>query len=510
MNAPTKVDVLIVGGGPAGTTMAIELIRRGVEVRIVDKEAGSFIGSRAKGVQPRTLEILEDLGALDSILAGGALYPKMGIHIGPLTVPWAMIKTNGISTAVPYPSTWLIPQYRTDRALHDRLTELGGYIDYNCQVQGFEQDEDSADVRITTPSGDETVKARYVIGADGGSSVIRKSAGIAFVGKTDEQDRMLILDATVEGGLSRSHWHIWPIGGEFVGACPLPNTNQFQWMIKLDPGEAAPTTTEAISARIQSRTKKKLRLTDITWQSVFRPNIRIAENYRKGRIFLVGDAAHVHPPAGAQGLNAGIQDSYNLAWKLGQVLAGASDVLLDTYEAERQPVAATVLGLATKKYDGIATMSPTSLKRGKDEYQLAVTYNGGPLTARANARTSTLEVGDRAPDAHVTRAGRKTRLFEQFHGTHFTAIAYGTAACGVLAKVDWPTAGATLRTVAINASGTTADVECSDVAHNFRNTYGLSGPAIILIRPDGYIAGISLTDDVGPITTALKSVTAMF
>ncbi|MGB7385300.1 MAG: FAD-dependent monooxygenase, partial [Rhodococcus sp. (in: high G+C Gram-positive bacteria)] len=250
MNDNTNLDVLIVGGGPAGTTLGIELRRRGIDVRIVDKASSGFAGSRAKGIQPRTLEIMEDLGALDDILDGGSLYPRMGIHAGPLVVPWAMIKVNKPSERVPYPSTWLIPQHRTDRALHHRLEELGGRIDYQCEVYDLEQDENGVTVEISTPTGDEAVRAKFVVGADGGSSVVRKSVGIAFEGTTDEEDRMLIVDAVVEGDLSRKYWHIWPVGGKFVGACPLPDSNLFQWMIKLDPDETPPTTAEAITGRV--------------------------------------------------------------------------------------------------------------------------------------------------------------------------------------------------------------------------------------------------------------------
>lgn len=509
MNDNTNLDVLIVGGGPAGTTLGIELRRRGIDVRIVDKASSGFAGSRAKGIQPRTLEIMEDLGALDDILDGGSLYPRMGIHAGPLVVPWAMIKVNKPSERVPYPSTWLIPQHRTDRALHHRLEELGGRIDYQCEVYDLEQDENGVTVEISTPTGDEAVRAKFVVGADGGSSVVRKSVGIAFEGTTDEEDRMLIVDAVVEGDLSRKYWHIWPVGGKFVGACPLPDSNLFQWMIKLDPDETPPTTAEAITGRVRARTKKKLRLTDIAWQSVFRPNIRIAAKYRKGRVLLVGDAAHVHPPAGAQGLNTGVQDSYNLGWKLAGVLQGASDTLLDSYEAERQPVAATVLGLATKKYDAIATMSPAALARGKDEYQLAVTYNGGPLASSANASTSTLAAGDRAPDARLDRDGTTTRLFELFRGTHFTAIAYGPGAPEALASIEWPTFGAELRTIAIDASNATADDVVSDIDRSFRSSYGVSRPTAFLVRPDGYIAAIALVDELEPITAVVSTMTSM-
>ncbi|MFB7860321.1 FAD-dependent monooxygenase [Rhodococcus qingshengii] len=478
-------------------------------MRLIDKATDGFMGSRAKGIQPRTLEIMEDMGVLEPIHAGGALYPKMGVHIGRATIPWTMIKTNKSSAAVPYPSTWLIPQWRTDRALHDRLRELGGRIEFNCAFEQMEQDEDGVNIRVASLTGEQIFRAKYVIGADGGSSSVRKSVGIAFVGETNDQDQMLIVDAAVEGNLSRDRWHIWPLGGKFVGACPIPNSDLFQWMIKIDPAEGAPTTPEMITARVQSRTKTNYRLTDIRWQSIFRPNIRIAESYRKGRVFLVGDAAHVHPPTGAQGLNTGLQDSYNLAWKIAQVVEGGTDALLDSYEAERQPVASTALGLAGEKYDNIATMSPSSLKRGKDEYQLAITYYGGPLAPKASASTETLRVGDRAPDARLAMPGTTSRLFEYFCGTHFTAIVYRRVPRGSFADIGWPANGARLRVVAIESPTTVASVNCSDLNGNFRRTYGVSRPTTVIVRPDGYIAAILPTPELRSIASTITLATGM-
>ncbi|MBY6349002.1 FAD-dependent monooxygenase [Rhodococcoides corynebacterioides] len=508
-HSATTLDVLIVGGGPAGTTMAIELIRRGLTVRVVDKAPGGFPGSRAKGIQPRTQEIFEDMGLLAGIHAGGSTYPRMGIHAGPITVPWATIKTNTPTDAVPYPSTWLIPQFRTDQVLHDRLAALGGRIDYDHDVLTLTQNDTKVTVFLVTPHGEETVSARYVVGADGGSSIVRRSLGIEFEGTTDETDRMLIVDAEVDGDLTRNRWHIWPLGGAFVGACPLPDTDLMQWMITLDPDEEAPTTAADITARIRTRTKKNITLTRIAWRSVFRPNIRIAQSYRQGRAFLVGDAAHVHPPAGAQGLNTGVQDSYNLAWKLAQVLDGADDALLDTYQDERQPIAATVLGISAQKYAGIASASPASLKRGKDEYQLAVSYHGGPLAPADSDRTSTLSVGDRAPDAVLDVAGTPARLFDFFRGTHFTAITYGLVATGTSPALDWPGRGAALHTVAIDAPGQIADHQASDTRGNFRRTYGLDGPTTLFIRPDGYIAGIVRVDRPTTLPASVRTVAGM-
>ncbi|MFI0539481.1 FAD-dependent oxidoreductase [Streptomyces sp. WSLK1-3] len=512
MKNPHVIDVLVVGAGPSGTAVAIDLVRRGLDVRVVDRSPHAFDGSRAKGIQPRSLEVLEDLGALDEVLAGGSTYPRLGIHAGPLAVPWKMFTHREATPDVPYPNTWLIPQFRTDRALHARLSELGREIEFGRELTGLTQDEDTVAATVAGTvagaDGTEEIVARYVVGADGGSSAVRKQLGIGFVGTTDESDRMLIVDASVTG-LARDRWHMWPgRGGRFIGACPLPHSDMFQWMIRLKPDEEPPAKPDDILQQIHSRTRdRRIQLHDIHWTSVFRPNIRLAKDYGRGRVFLVGDAAHVHTPAGAQGLNTGVQDGYNLGWKLGQVLAGADPALLDSYEAERQPIAAGVLGLSTEKWGGIAKLDPSSMKRGKDEQQLALTYYGGPLAPADGMRTSTLRAGDRAPDARLLRAdGTGTRLFDLYRGPHFTALAFGAAAARDLQALAWPTDGAQLKRLTVGA--TAADgLALTDPENTLKGAHGLDGDALLLIRPDGYIGHIATRDFLTTTQSAARAMT---
>jgi 2-polyprenyl-6-methoxyphenol hydroxylase-like FAD-dependent oxidoreductase len=512
MTTTTTTDVLIVGAGPAGTALAIDLIRRGVAVRLIDKAPHAIDGSRAKGIQPRTLEVLDDLGALPDVINRGALYPPMGIHLGPITIPFRMMAKGRSGPDVPFPDTWLIPQHRTDRALHARFESLGGRVEFGTELIEFTDHDTHITAHLATSDGAEDITARYLVGADGGASGVRKVLGVEFSGSTDDADRMLIVDAAVSGGLSRKYWHVWPgVKGRFVGACPLPHSDKFQWMIRLSPDEQVPEDLAQINARIQAHThNKRLTLHDIAWKSVFRPNIRLAQNYRRGRVLLAGDAAHVHTPAGAQGLNTGIGDAYNLGWKIGQVLAGGDDRLLDTYEQERQPIAASVLGLSTKKYEGIAKFDPSSIRRGKDEKQLGLTYHGGPLAPLAADRTATLRVGDRAPDAElIAENGSNVRLFDAFRGPHFTALAYGAHAADALAKLDWPAAGAELSrlVIATDGRGDATDGVFTDPTGEFARIYGLTRDTLLLIRPDGYIGHIAIHNIAETIRVAARAMT---
>jgi 2-polyprenyl-6-methoxyphenol hydroxylase-like FAD-dependent oxidoreductase len=508
VNNAQVIDILVVGAGPSGSAVAIDLVRRGLVVRIIDRSPHAFEGSRAKGVQPRSLEVLEDLGALKDVLAGGSVYPKLGIHAGPLAVPWKMFPDKEATPDVPYPNTWLIPQFRTDRALHSRLGELGCEVEFGRELTGLTQDEDTVRAKVAGADGTHEIVARYVVGADGGSSAVRKQLGVGFVGTTDESDRMLIVDASVTG-LARDRWHMWPgLGGKFIGACPLPDSDMFQWMIRLTPDEEPPSEKHDILHRIHDHTRdRRIQLHGIRWTSVFRPNIRLAESYGRGRVFLAGDAAHVHTPAGAQGLNTGMQDGYNLGWKIGQVLAGADPALLDTYEAERQPIAAGVLGLSTAKWGGIAKLDPSSMKRGKDEQQLALTYYGGPLAPTDGVRTGTLRVGDRAPDAELRGVdGAAIRLFDVFRGPHFTALAYGPRAVRDLEHIAWPMAGAPLKRLAVGPTATDG-LGFGDPAQSLRRAYGLTGDSLLLIRPDGYIGHIATSNFRATTQSAARAMT---
>ncbi|WP_369263854.1 FAD-dependent monooxygenase [Streptomyces sp. R35] len=498
MTEPHDIDVLVVGGGPTGSTLAADLLRRGLRVRVVDKAPHAFKGSRAKGVQPRTQEVFEDLGVLREAEAEGAPYPLAGLHLGPVTAPWKMQQRNKPTPDVPYPNILLLPQFRTDAILHRLLDRLGLSIEYGVALEGFEQDADC--VTATLTSG-ERVRSRYLVGADGGGSTVRQSAGLQFAGETDESDRTLIIDGVIDG-LSRDRWHMWPRAS--AGACPLPHSDLFQVMIRLKPDDTPDLDEAALTARFHDLTG--LRLHDITWTSVFRPNVRLVEHYRAGRVFLAGDAAHVHTPAGAQGLNTGVQDAYNLGWKLGQVIAGAPDSLLDSYEAERLPIAARVLGKSSELYSSLSRHQVSGLKRGDEERQLELSYHGGPLAPTDAPDTKSLHVGDRAPDAPCTAPGAR-RLFDAYQGPHFTLLAFGSDAAKALPELTWPADGVELRRYTVRTGRGIDEGFLTDTTGRLTDIYGITGDTLILVRPDGYIGSIITGDWAQAFTTAAKALT---
>lgn len=488
-----NLDVLIVGAGPAGLTLACDLARRGVRFRIIDAADAGFAGSRAKGVQPRTLEVFDDLGLVDDILDHSIRYPLLGLHVGPVTVPWRMMARHLPTNDVPYPETRLIPQYDTDACLRRRLVDLGGNVEFSTRLHTFIDKGDGVVATVIGPGGEHNIESRFIVGVDGGASTVRTQAGIDFVGDTDDGDKMIVADVLADG-LSRDRWHIWPrSSGRFIALCPLPG-EKFQLMLRLKPGESPDRDPAAIDRLVQQTTgRAKLRIREVAWSSVFRPNVRLAEHYRSGNVFLAGDAAHVHTPAGAQGLNTGVQDSYNLGWKLAQVLAGAPEALLDTYEVERRPVAARVLGLSSELYRDISSRPLAAARRGDEERQLLLTYRGGPLAPDVDNGDGSVQAGDRAPDARYRdRAGRTGRLFDEFRGPHFTLLAVGDAAHEAADRMVWPSEGAALRIVQIPTG----------VAPGLLETYGLREPAHVLVRPDGYVAYVARDDWQSALTSA--------
>ncbi|MES2510589.1 MAG: FAD-dependent monooxygenase [Pseudomonadota bacterium] len=395
------LDVLIVGAGPAGLTLAIDLARRGVAFSLIDAAESPFTGSRGKGLQPRTLEIFEDLGVIGVIVAAGAVYPKFRVHAGPFSLRVGSLGTAKPATPeVPYPNLWMVPQAHTERILRERLAALGHQVRFGTALRSFTQDEHGVDAAL---SDGVTVRARYLVGTDGGHSTVRRELALKLTGEGLGDKPMLVADVDVEG-LSRREWHIWPFAkGGLMGLCPLPGTTLFQFTA---PATLAEEDIEATVARLTG-----CRVNSVSWRSVYRPSVRMVDRYRVGRVFVAGDAAHVHPPAGGQGLNTSVQDAYNLGWKLAHVVGGGNDALLDTYEAERLPVAASVLGLAKQLH------LSGSAKRGDNTNQLHLNYRGSPLSSGDVFQG--LHPGDRMPDI-VLDGGH--RLFDAMRGPQGTRL----------------------------------------------------------------------------------------
>ncbi|WP_333770575.1 FAD-dependent oxidoreductase [Streptomyces sp. IBSBF 2435] len=487
-------DVVICGAGAAGLTLAVDLARRHIRFLLIDKAAGPFAGSRGKGIQPRSQEVFEDLGVIDAIVASGGEYPVQRHYTDDGTTVDEPVAVRSEPTAAePYRIPLLVPQFLTERRLRERLAELGHIPRHGRELTGFAQDADGVTAEIAGPGGEQTVRARYLIGADGGSSTVRKALGIGFPGRTLGV-RAVVADVLAEG-VTADAWHRWGDGtGAQVSLCPLYGTEMFQLQGPLPFDVEVDLSAAGLTALVRERTgRDDLAIRAVSWASAFEMNARLADTYRQGRVFLAGDAAHCHPPTGGQGLNTGVQDAYNLGWKLAGVLGGAPDTLLDSYEAERRPIAEDVLGLSTRLLEAARNRDH---RRGREVGQLDLGYPDSPLSLASPGHDKGVRPGDRAPDAPVTGAGGlPTRLFMLFRGPHWTLLGHG---------VDRASAPAPRTGLRVHTIGARGDIR--DPGGHVRDGYGLASGRWVLVRPDGYVAAVLDTAGLPAAEAFLDSV----
>ncbi|MBO3677382.1 FAD-dependent oxidoreductase [Streptomyces sp. NEAU-YJ-81] len=489
----SEPEVIICGAGAAGLTLAIDLARRNVGFLLIDKAAGPFMGSRGKGIQPRSQEVFEDLGVIDRIVASGGEYPVQRFYTDEGPVDRSAIELSGPTPTEPYQIPLLVPQFLTERCLRERLAELGHAPLYGHELTGVDQDDDGVSARIATPAGERTVRAAYLVGADGGSSFVRKSLDIGFPGRTLGV-RAVVADVRADG-VSTDAWHRWGQGTDAqVSLCPLYGTDMFQYQGPVPFDVDIDLSAAGLTALFHERTgRTDVVVREVSWASVFSMNARLADTYRRGRVFLTGDAAHVHPPTGGQGLNTGVQDAYNLGWKLAAVLDGAPGSLLASYEQERRPIAEAVLGLSERLLEAA---KGRFTNRGREVSQLDLGYVDSPLTIAAPRRDKGPLAGERAPDAPLTGAGGlDTRLFSLFQGPHWTLLGY---------EADRAAAPTGRKGLHIHTTGPRGDL--NDTGGHLRDAYGLRTGQWVLIRPDGYIAAIADTTNLHAIEGYLETV----
>jgi 2-polyprenyl-6-methoxyphenol hydroxylase-like FAD-dependent oxidoreductase len=421
-------NVIVAGAGPTGLALACGLRAAGVDVRVFDKAAGPATTSRALGLQPRGVEVLDRLGALGDLPDRGLPIRSVTINVDGRELASFPV---GQPTRLHGPRGLIMSQADIEGALRDRLAALGGSVEWGVPVTGLTLRADGVTVHL---DGESDVDAGWVVGADGAHSVVRKTMGVGFPG-VPIVERFLLADVHADIDLPRGRATSWLRDDMALAAFPLPGGDVWRVMAPAPTKFGDEATPEAIvdylGARLAAEAGGTIRST--IWTSTFRIQRRLADSYRRGRVLLAGDAAHIHSPLGGQGMNTGIGDAENLAWKLALVVSGRADQgLLDTYEAERRPIAKGVLE-TTSSVTGIVVSQRRAARLLRDRIavplmnqrrvqeliterasQLKVSYRHGPLGAGHSRFVPGLRVGDRIADRTCTRSdGATVRLYDE-------------------------------------------------------------------------------------------------
>lgn len=497
--------VLVVGAGPVGLTMAAELARHGVACRIVDTLTAPSPHCRAIGVTPRTLEVWDDMGIAREMIDAGLWLDGARIVVD------GTVMVDGDAARVDAPYGFLgLPQYETERVLAAHVARCGIAVERGVTVRALASHDDAVTATLERADGSrEEATFRWVVGCDGAHSVVRHAGGIAFEGDAFPGAFMLgdvRIDWDVPRG--RASLTIQPVADappDMFIAIPLPEPQRYRVSTLALPSADGGGTDHGLQSTRPGPTLAELQavadrlvvggcvLSDLRWSSIFRISMRLASAYRAGRLLLAGDAAHIHPPTGGQGMNMGIQDAYNLAWKLALVVHGAaSPTLLDGYDAERRPVGAAVVA-ATR-----AASENLHRERGADrlaESQLLVGYRDSAwVRDDAGAGAAGPHAGDRAPDAIGLRrrdVAFPLRLHDVLRGPEHVLLvvapADGDAAADALASLALPADGIPLRRVAITGI-VAAERYGVTVLHDAGGRVATRwGGGAWLVRPDGYV-----------------------
>ncbi len=495
-------SVLISGGGPTGLTAALELRRFGIPVRIIDESDGPASTSRAVGIQARTLEELELRGLADEFVrighcaTGGDIYGE-GKLLG-----------RADFTRIPSRYNYLLflSQTETDRILREALEAEGAAVEWGVKMTAFGQNPSGVAATVEHTDGSiEEVRAAYVIDAEGAHSIIRETLGLNFKGKTFDET-FVLGDVHIDAELPNSDFHIFSSERGFLGLFPMGGS-QFRIVASeplADPAQSGAPGLQQLQTIYDQRSHIPARLRQLTWSSYFHINSRMVEKLRVGRIFLAGDAAHINSPAGAQGMNSGIQDAMNLGWKLAWVLRGqAPETLLDTYEQDRLPVMRSILS-RTEVLTGIvggrsilgnfflhlipwiANADFVQENATARISQIALNYRNSPLSEE-HFGDGSLAAGDRAPDVTVRMApadslAETLRLFTLLDPSRFTLLLANFAdAAAIRERIS----GALSPRQELFRMAQIMPPE-GDGEKPYSECFGRA-PSITLVRPDAYV-----------------------
>ena len=484
-----ECQVLVVGAGPTGLVLACELLARGIRARIIDKGDGVVLQTRALGIHARTLEVFDMMGLAERFVEHGQVVRRFHMYADGNTLIRLELARNGSAFGFMLD----VPQDVTETILRQRVSELGGSVEQGTELSGLSQDPGGVTAAVIEPGGAaRTVTADYAVGADGAHSRVRSELGLDFRGHPYPQD-WLLADVHLDWDRPDDEMHaFFRRDGRPLICMPM---REDLWRVILPyAGErdGRPPTLKEIQRLVGERAPEPVPVSDPAWLATFQTQRRSTHTYRRGRVMLAGDAVHIHSPAGGQGMNTGIMDAHNLAWKLALVASGQTpDGLLDSYGAERGPVAADVLAL-THNLVRLGTMThpvqralrntivpiagsltPIQRRAVRRISHIHVAYPSSPLTHPGRRRDG-LQPGERAPDLEVSGNEGKIRLYEVLrHGRHVLLIS-GPGPDGDLQPKMRPWQD---------------QIDVVTEKNSRTDRPGL-GPAenVYLLRPDGYVA----------------------
>jgi 2-polyprenyl-6-methoxyphenol hydroxylase-like FAD-dependent oxidoreductase len=508
------LDVLIVGAGPTGLVLTAQLQAFGATVRVVDRQLDRVHESRALAVQPRTLEVLRGLGVSEELIARGNDAVWARLHAGSRVVRIRLFGLGLADTA--YPFLLFVSQAETEAVLLDHLTARGIRVERGVELVAFHADQDAVSCTLRHRDGrTEQARTRYLVGCDGAGSTVRRGAGIPFQGGSYPQT-FTLADLEVDG-LDRDTAHVFFGSGSEGILLFFPLGRPASWrLLGMDPSpqehrEPARPSLEELQALADGFTGGSLRLRDPVWLTYFRLQHRFATRYQAGRVFLAGDAAHVHSPAGGQGMNTGIQDAWNLGWKLALAARGvAAQTLLDSYDAERRPVGRLVVRLTDRAFSVATSTNPLvrtvrthliprvlplalHLDRAiaygfRTVSQLNIGYPHSPVVQEGQpALRRGPRPGDRLPDARIAKDGGSCWLGEALAEPRFQLLL-----CGDLGGWDMHALAAVRGRYPdmVSVHHLTRDALPSalhDADGQALTRLSVDGTAHYLIRPDGHV-----------------------
>ncbi|MCB1107897.1 MAG: FAD-dependent monooxygenase [Chlamydiia bacterium] len=511
-----KDEVLVVGAGPVGLTCAIQLARSGVKCRIIDKNPFQAKDSRAAGIHARTLEVLDDMGILPQILKEGIKVTGINLYSKNSRLVHAQYK--GFDT--PYCFMIDLPQSQTEHLLLHALEELGVKVHRNTELNHLELFDTHVDVMLKEGERSLTPDTfAYVIGCDGARSRCRHLTNTNFPG--DEYPiNWVVLDGHLDWPYDSQEMHIFLHEEGLCAFFPLPH-DRMRIIIEKSKGDETSPTFEFALKILQKRVSSEVKLHEPSDISPFIIHHRQVTAYKTGRVFLAGDAAHLHSPAGGQGMNTGIQDSYNLAWKLSLVMQGiGKEELLETYHEERHPVAKEVLAI-TDKLTKMMTTKNSALTFMRDAFmsvigsfdllkeqlpkrfsQLYIRYQPSSIIIDEtnNHPPTKVKIGGRAPDHLLMQGEKEISFFDLFKGFHHTLLLFGgkkpTSADLKTLSSFYPMKHPHIRTYFIHRNENELahcpdKTQCLlDLEPSAHTHYGIDKLTAILVRPDGYIGYI--------------------